>query len=178
MLEHREAEHGPHQIDEDMHHDKADKEAQKEAQHVDGHAEDGLVDIIAYVAGQIAQRAEDLRRQVVLQQGADGVGQIGLLHHLRNRVPGQPADRLTAQIQIAQQALGVGIGGEHAGDVGIGRDYVRQPGIKQKGTHDGQKASAKAQHRLDKTPVQAEKHADQNDGKGREINGIQASFLL
>ena len=36
----------------------------------------------------------------------------------------------------------------------------------------------KAQHRLDKTPVQAEKHADQNDGKGREINGIQASFLL
>ena len=114
----------------------------------------------------------------MLQKGADRLGQIGLLHHLRNRVPGQSTDRLAAQVQIAQKALGVGIGGNHAGDVGIGRDYVRQPGIKQEGTHDGQKASAKAQHRLDKTPVQAEKHADQNDGKGREINGIQASFLL
>ena len=61
MLEHREAEHGPHQIDEDMHHDKADKEAQKEAQHVDGHAQNGLVHVVAHVGGQIAHGAEYLR---------------------------------------------------------------------------------------------------------------------
>lgn len=107
-----------------------------------------------------------------------GVGRLALLHHLRNGVPGQPADRLTAQIQVAQKALGIRIGGDHAGDVGIGGDDIRQMGVEQKRPYNGQKASAQTQHRLDKAPVQAEKHADQNDGKGCEINGIQASFLL
>ena len=81
-------------------------------------------------------------------------------------------------LKEAQKALGIRIGGDHAGDVGIGGDDIRQMGVEQKRPYNGQKASAQTQHRLDKAPVQAEKHADQNDGKGCEINGIQASFLL
>lgn len=57
-----------------MHHDKAGHEAQKEAQHIDGHAQNGLVHVVAHVGSQTAQRTEHLRRQVVLQKGVDGGG--------------------------------------------------------------------------------------------------------
>ena len=55
-------------VDEVIELDQKARETQQEADHVDADRQDGLVDVIAYGGGQIAQRREHLFRQVGLQQ--------------------------------------------------------------------------------------------------------------
>ena len=71
------------------------------------------------IGGQVAQGAEYLLLQVMLKQRANRFGQGGLFHDGgHTRLP-QRADGAAAQVQISQQAAGIRVGADEAGNIRI-----------------------------------------------------------
>ena len=50
----------------------------------------------------------------------------------------ETGNQFVAQVKVAQQAFGIGEGGDHADHVGIAADHVRQLGVEGKAQKEGQ----------------------------------------